>query len=433
MFFFGSMLLTIGYTNPQIARQLFGNNKSTAYQLLPAVPQALGLVVASTSLKSLFARVNIRWVLMCAWTLALITLVLTSQLDKITDTVNWNRDEINRCALGVYIPLNFFFGMGISYATSINSTYLGTVYTGKTRSYLISGGHSLYAIGAGLVPLAGADLIKNAHEGAFDGIRPFYYIYISFCVVALLLSCGLNYRFNKQTLAFKKDRHTVNADKSTAHQLTNSTLIIGIILIFCCFFCCVFIETGTNYNLSSKYVEHYQHRSTVDQSILIRGLGLFFFLQGLWRGMSPFLFRKVRYRFFILFSAVFIFSGYLLLGLNLVSDHVTLVYLVAFLLAIGIGNIWPILVSFVQSTFEEKRSLMTVVAHFCTDFSIFLTIIIANFMLASEINNVSKQVFCYLSGVLGFVIFGIMTLLYRFLQKKGIHNSDEIPKKTSIT
>lgn len=76
---------------------------------------------------------------------------------------------------------------------------------------------------------------------------------------------------------------------------------------------------------------------------------------------------------------------------------------------------------------------MTVVAHFCTDFSIFLTIIIANFMLESEINNVSKQVFCYLSGVLGFVIFGIMTLLYRFLQKKGIHNSDEIPKKTSIT
>lgn len=60
MFFFGSMLLTIGYTNPQIARQLFGNNKSAAYQLLPAVPQALGLVVASTSLKSLFARVNIR-------------------------------------------------------------------------------------------------------------------------------------------------------------------------------------------------------------------------------------------------------------------------------------------------------------------------------------------------------------------------------------
>lgn len=54
-------------------------------------------------------------------------------------------------------------------------------------------------------------------------------------------------------------------------------------------------------------------------------------------------------------------------------------------------------------------------------------------MLASEINNVSKQVFCYLSGVLGFVIFGIMTLLYRFLQKKGIYNSDEIPKKTSIT
>lgn len=55
--------------------------------------------------------------------------------------------------------------------------------------------------------------------------------------------------------------------------------------------------------------------------------------------MSPFLFRKVRYRFFILFSAVFVFIGYLLLGLNLVSDHVTLVYLVAFLLAIGIGNI----------------------------------------------------------------------------------------------
>lgn len=46
-------------------------------------------------------------------------------------------------------------------------------------------------------------------------------------------------------------------------------------------------------------------------------------------------------------------------------------------------------------------------------------------MLAAEYNDVSKQLFCWLSAILGFAIFGLMTFLYQFLKKQGIDNSDE--------
>ena len=46
-------------------------------------------------------------------------------------------------------------------------------------------------------------------------------------------------------------------------------------------------------------------------------------------------------------------------------------------------------------------------------------------MLAAEYNDATKQVFCWLSALLGFAIFGLMTFLYQFLKKQGIENSDE--------
>lgn len=46
-------------------------------------------------------------------------------------------------------------------------------------------------------------------------------------------------------------------------------------------------------------------------------------------------------------------------------------------------------------------------------------------MLAAEYNDATKQVFCWLSALLGFAIFGLMTFLYQFLKKQGIDNSDE--------
>ena len=47
-------------------------------------------------------------------------------------------------------------------------------------------------------------------------------------------------------------------------------------------------------------------------------------------------------------------------------------------------------------------------------------------MLADEYNDTAKQVFCWLSALLGFAIFGLMTFLYQFLKKQGIENSDEM-------
>lgn len=431
MFAYGLMLLMVGYTSYQISQQLFGNNHnhSVRLQLLTALPQAFGLLVGAFGLKPLMPRVNIRTIMVAGMALALPAIVTISQLDKFTGTtgkyVNWK-------AVGAYIPLNFLFGLGISICSPVTSTYLGTVYTGKTRSYLVSGINGLYGLGAGFIPLFLTDFVYGKSNGTpdFDAIRPFFYISLVFCILTLLLSLLLDYRFTPESLSVGAEKTSVTTDNSSHQQSKlNSTLLItfGCIFLFFCFY--LIFETGANYGLAGKYINQSGLEPEVKKENtihMIRGLGLFFLLQGIWRAVSPLIFKKVRYRFFILFSAVFVFAGYLILAVDGLSHNVKLIYLVAILLAIGIGNMWPIIFSFVQSSYEEKRSILGLACHICTAISIILSIIIANFMLAAEYNDAAKQVFCWLSALLGFAIFGLMTFLYQFLKKQGIENSDEM-------
>ena len=284
MFSYGLMLLMIGYTSYQISQQLFGKKNNVGLQLLTALPQAFGLLLGAFGLKPLMPRVNIRTIMVAGMALALPAIIIISQLDKFTGTTG---KDINQKAVGAYLPLNFLFGLGISICSPVTSTYLGTVYTGKTRSYLVSGINGLYGLGAGFIPLVFAGLIYNKSHGTpdFNGIRPFFYISLAFCVLTLLSSLLLDYRFTPESLSVGSgEKKSVNTGASShAPSKSNKNLLVIVACIFLFFFFYLIFETGANYGLAGKYIDQSSLEDKVKKSNtvhMIRGLGLFFFLQG---------------------------------------------------------------------------------------------------------------------------------------------------------
>lgn len=283
MFSYGLMLLMVGYTSYQISQQLFGKNDNVRLQLLTALPQAFGLLVGAFGLKPLMPRFNIRTIMVAGMALALPAIIMISQLDSLTGKTG---QDVNRKAIGAYLPLNFLFGLGISICSPVTSTYLGTVYSGKTRSYLVSGINGLYGLGAGFIPLLFSGFIYESNGTPdFDGIRPFFYISLVFCILTLLLSLLLDYRFTPESLSVGAKKASVTTDNSSHQQSKlNSSLLTTFGCIFLFFFFYLIFETGANYGLAGKYINQSGLKGDVKKENtvhMIRGLGLFFLLQGI--------------------------------------------------------------------------------------------------------------------------------------------------------
>lgn len=285
MFAYGLMLLMVGYTSYQISKQLFGEKKGIGLQLLTALPQAFGLLVGAFSLKPIMPRVNIRTIMVAGMALALPAIIMISQLDSLTGKTG---KDVNQKAIGAYIPLNFLFGLGISICSPVTSTYLGTVYTGKTRSYLVSGINGLYGLGAGFIPLFFVDFVYDKSSGTpnFGEIRPFFYISLTFCILTLLSSLLLDYRFTPESLSVGAKKASVTTDNSSHQQSKlNSTLLTTFGCIFLFFFFYLIFETGANYGLANKYINQSGIKDKLvkknNDKHMIRGLGLFLLLQGI--------------------------------------------------------------------------------------------------------------------------------------------------------
>ena len=282
------------------------------------------------ALRPVFKRFNVRTIIVTGSTIAGVIIALFCALDKIT---NNNQST----ALGLYLPLNFLFGLSISCIPPVVSTYLGTNFTGKKATMYVSAVNGVYGLGGGIVPLVAAAPIFNVSIAtSYSRVRYFFYIALAFCFLCVVAGCLFNYRFTEDT---KSDLSI--EQKSTKENRQMLWYLGGLIGI--CFFLYLIFETGTNYGLSSKYVTNidFNHpkKDISEKVTLIRGLGLFFCVQGLWRAGSPFIFKKTRYRFFVLFSAFFVAAGYIMLAAKVLDHSVNWVYLVAILLGIGIGNI----------------------------------------------------------------------------------------------
>lgn len=403
----------VAYTSHALARGLVLRGKTglAGNSLWLTLPQLFGLLVGGVSLKPLFKRFNIRTIVVTGTACAALVISFLCALDKITHSSQ-------PLSLGLYLPLNFLFGLSISFIPSVVSTYLGTNFSGKKANQYVSAVNGLYGLGGGIIPLiVAAPVFKVVKDTeSFDAVRYFFFIALAFCVLCAVAGAMLNYRFTQDT---KSDLSTTTKDTPESRKLLWK---LGALIAACFFFYLIF-ESGANYGLSSKYVDDFDGFRREQKITLVRGLGLFFVVQGLWRAGSPFLFKKVKFRYFILFSAFFVAIGYGGLASQLLTKHVTLVYLVAVLLGIGIGNIWPVTFSFAQGALESKRSTMAIIANMVTFIELPVATAIVSFSLTG--NHSARVAFAVVCTVLPFLIFGVMTLLIQVLKRHKLTHSDE--------
>ncbi len=366
MFVYGLMLLMIGYTNPGL-QQITGLKGGKTIFL--ALPQSIGLIIGVLGLKWLLSKYNIRTILSVGFGFAFISIIILSQLDKITGATGTNpSSNAQQKALIVYLIISFIMGLGISPSSPIASTYMSTVYKGHKKSVLLSLSNAVYGIGGGIIPLALASFIynqsNNNNVAKFDTLRYFYYIAMGFLALALLLSFLTNYKHSKERLSGEiKNTNNSTSENKIENQkdvnLTKRHFWTAVILIISMYAFYMISETISNYSFV-----HFVNPDSGDKSRTITAtmaFGLFVLVQGIWRAVSGLtLVKWIKLKYFILSSFLLVIAAFTILATGVVKNNPNLSYLVAILIGLGLGNIWPMMFSYGTGVNEEKAPLIGV-------------------------------------------------------------------------
>ena len=367
MFVYGLMLLMIGYTNPGL-QQITGLKGGKTIFL--ALPQSIGLIIGTLGLKWLLSKFNIRTILSVGFGFAFASIIILSQLDKITGSTGVNpSSSAQKTALIVYLIISFIMGLGISPSSPIASTYMSTVYKGHKKSALLSLSNAVYGIGGGIIPLALASFIynqsNNNNVAKFDTLRYFYYIAMGFLALALLLSLLTNYKHSKERLSGEiKNTNNSNSENKIENQkdinLTKRHFWTAVILIISMFAFYMISETISNYS----FVHFVNPDGGDDKSRTITAtmaFGLFVLIQGIWRAVSGLtLVKWIKLKYFVISSFVLVVTAFAILATGIIKDNPNLSYLVAILIGLGLGNIWPMMFSYGTGVNEEKAPLIGV-------------------------------------------------------------------------
>lgn len=404
----------IAYINKPLARLVFMPS-TQKFSILLVVPLVTGDLLACFSISWVLKRFNIRTLFACAFSLATTVLIFLSVLDYLVGVHGQDFTGIaagtRNKALATYITLSFLLGLGLAYTTGVISTFLGTIYLGRRRAHVISASNGLYNVGAGFVPLVLSQIVfKLTIQTNFSLLRGFLIIATVACALAVACALFLNYRFadygHDLNLRSKKSTPSQAFRRNHNKQLL---LKVGPYMLLCLLFFDL-AELNSGFGLNN-YVGS-NERGTL---ALIRGIGLFFMMKGLWSFVSLIIFKKVKYRYFVLVMACFVAAGFALLAANLLHANLKLIYLVAALLGIGIGNTFSVLFAFFQGTQEEKRAWIGVMLSIGRMITYEMGVwIIA---LVPQLSANSRMIFSIVVATLLFMVFGLMTRLSQMARK----------------
>ena len=431
MFVYGTLLLMIGYTNVALT-QITGLKGKEA--VLLAIPQSIGLIVGTLSFRYLLSRFNIRWILSGGYLLALVCLILISQLDKITGATGVNIAQSNKNgALAAFTVLSFFMGLGISGSSPISSIYLSSIFKDKQRSIALSISNGVYGAGAGIIPLAAAAAIYNIQNesGApFNHIRFFYYIAIGMAAIGLIISLMSYYKYEAMSLSTKnmdeeldkklESKEAVKKNLSTKKIFTRALIIVIAIYVFY-----MITETISNYGLTNLIIG--QGGGSSDKATNITAtqcFGLFLLTQGLWRCVSGFTVTKwFRYRSFLTYSIALVITAFIIVLSGALKSNINIGFLVAVILGFGLGNIWPIIFAYAANINHEKSAVMGLGINITSMMMIPVTQAISGTLLGQD--PISISVLIIVSGVLALSLIWILSF---YLIKAGQPNSDDVRK-----
>ena len=364
MFTYGSLLLMVGYTNIGL-QQITGLKGARTIWL--ALSQSVALAIGNYLLKFLLRKFNIRTILFFSYVVVFICLILISQLDHLSGAVGSDPSRVSQTrALVLYLIITFIFGLGLAPTAPINSIYLATHFQGKKRAGYLSASSGVYSLGGGIIPLAFAALIYHLQVNAsFDHLRFFYYIAIGLAVFGMMMSCATFHQATRESLHLKNLATDADGCEKNFFTRRSFMLITTLVVVMFSFF--MLSETFGNYSLTN-FIQNSQNDAGANAKIIATQCGgLFLVVQGIWRCTSGVTFAKwFRYRTFLSVSTFFIMAAFSCLTAHILDYSLYYGFLVAFLLGIGVGNMWSIMLAYVTAIDNKKASFMGVVVNTTT-------------------------------------------------------------------
>ena len=421
MFIYGSLLLMVGYTNVGLNQITGLSGRETVWL---AIPQSIALTVGTYCLKFFLKKFNIRTIFFCGYSLVLVCLILISQLDKISGATGTDPNTTAKhTALGLYIVFTFFLGLGLSPTSPINSIYLSTIFRGKKRGFFLSASNGVYGVGGGIIPLAAASAIyslQNNGSAEFATLRFFYYIAIGLAVLAILIALVANYKQAEQTLTIKDMADTV--DKTVTKSTRKKFFVTALILVVIMYIFYMLPETFSNYSFTNFVKGEKGDRA---RSIAAtQCFGLFLVVQGIWRCVSGFtVTRWFRFRTFLTYSVLFIVAGFAILASGLLNNNANWGFLVAVLIGLGFGNMWPIMFSYASAINNEKAAFMGVAINITS-----MAAIPVFQLLAGGLTNPQTEAIVALCSAV--ILLGMIWSLSTYLKRIGQPHVDDTRKHT---
>lgn len=348
----------------------------------------------------------------------------------------------------LYIISNFALGIGVGAVSPGVIVFFAQRFQGNTRNVMLSAVNGVYGIGAGIIPLALSTILYKNTDKGFDSVKNFLYIAMTLAAVGLFLSLLLNVPPTKSdALSTTESKNKKKRIPFSNKYMTSQKMMICVILVIALFTMYMFVETTANYNLNN--IIKGQHFSTSTKQVktdrfitAIRCIGLMFIVQGVWRALSGLTICKVvKYRYFIAVSVILIISAYIILLTKKaspdsnVSQYRVFAYLTAILLGLGLGNIWPVLTSYVTSIDNSRAALVSVWLNRTAQIAMLGTQFIVGFSVATQANSTMlkhKDAYMYVF-IAAIIIAGMFFLLIccfpLILRTMQIPHENDISKK----
>lgn len=422
MFIYGSLLLMVGYTNVGLNQITGLSGRETVWL---AIPQSIALTVGTYCLKFFLKKFNIRTIFFVGYSLVLICLILISQLDKISGATGIHPSTTAKhTALGLYIVFTFFLGLGLSPTSPINSIYLSTIFRGKKRGFFLSASNGVYGVGGGIIPLAAASAIYNLQTeittAEFATLRFFYYIAIGLAALAIIVALLANYKQAEQTLTIKDMEDKV--DKTVTQSTRKKFFVTAVILVVIMYIFYMLPETFSNYSFTN-FVKG-ENGDRTRSITATQCFGLFLVVQGIWRCVSGFtVTRWFRFRTFLTYSVLFIVAGFAILASGLLNNNANWGFLVAVLIGLGFGNMWPIMFSYASAINNEKAAFMGVAINITS-----MAAIPVFQLLAGGLTNPRTEAIVALCSAV--ILLGMIWVLSTYLKRSGQPHVDDTRKHT---
>jgi len=343
----GSLLLMVGYTQGGLSTVM---GLSDTDKVFIPLGQSIGLIITTFTLSRIISKVNTRILFFVASIITLISISLIAFLDKIIPAVAVG--HVNAGRLVYFEIFSMLFGTGIGLISPLVSTFLCAQYTGKKQATMLSAVNGAYLIGAGMIPLIFSSFVVKTSGQSFGDTRKFFFIAMGLAVALGIVGFFMNYKHTKQQSS-SKIINSKSAQVDESIKLMNP-LKWAIILMAMY----MFAETVVNYQYVNQATKIHTPTngviSTIDNLNIFRAFGLFLTVQGLWRAISGlYVMPKIKSSIFILSSLVLGAIGMIMIACGLL-EHMWAVFVIAAILGIGIGNLWPAI--YVYSTaLDQKR------------------------------------------------------------------------------